>query len=109
MFVKEQRVDDYKCLKYSFKCLRCTLRGLINKFSLRLYAKNNYDSPLIGINSFSVNSCRSFSTLNNNEHKPLSPRGSELKPDPWFITGFTDAEGCFTCSILKSSGYKLGW
>jgi len=28
--------------------------------------------------------------------------------DPWFITGFTD-EGCFTCSVLKSSSYKFGF
>jgi len=28
---------------------------------------------------------------------------------PWFITGFTDAEGCFMISILKSSTYRTGW
>lgn len=27
----------------------------------------------------------------------------------WFLTGFTDAEGCFTISISKVSGWKLGW
>ena len=31
------------------------------------------------------------------------------KIDPWFITGFTDGEGCFSCSVLKSSSYKIGW
>ena len=29
--------------------------------------------------------------------------------DPWFITGITDAEGCFLISVLKDSEYKLGW
>ena len=32
-----------------------------------------------------------------------------LQIDPWFITGFTDGEGCFTCSVLKSHFYRLGW
>jgi hypothetical protein len=25
---------------------------------------------------------------------------------PWFITGFTDAEGCFRISIIKNKNYK---
>ncbi len=49
VFVKEQRVDDYRYLYYYCKYLRCTLRKLRNKFLLRLYTKNNYDSPLIGL------------------------------------------------------------
>jgi len=28
---------------------------------------------------------------------------------PWFITGFTDAEGCFSVSITKSNNTKIGW
>jgi len=31
------------------------------------------------------------------------------KLDPWFITGFTDAEGCFLVSIIKDKEYRLGW
>lgn len=26
---------------------------------------------------------------------------------PWFITGFTDAEGCFRISIIKNQNYKI--
>lgn len=29
--------------------------------------------------------------------------------NPWFITGFTDAEGCFYISISKNSKFKTGW
>lgn len=29
--------------------------------------------------------------------------------NPWFITGFVDAEGSFMVSILKSSTYRTGW
>ena len=25
---------------------------------------------------------------------------------PWFLTGFTDAEGCFRISIIKNKNYK---
>jgi hypothetical protein len=28
---------------------------------------------------------------------------------PWFVTGFTDAEGCFLVSIIKDKEYRLGW
>jgi hypothetical protein len=31
------------------------------------------------------------------------------KIHPWFITGFVDGEGCFSCSVLKSKSYKFGW
>ena len=29
--------------------------------------------------------------------------------DPHFITGFTDAEGCFAIGIFKKDSSKLGW
>ena len=29
--------------------------------------------------------------------------------DPFFVTGFTDAEGSFILSINKSTRYKVGW
>jgi hypothetical protein len=28
--------------------------------------------------------------------------------NPWFLTGFTDAEGCFTISIFKNNRVKTG-
>ena len=28
---------------------------------------------------------------------------------PWFVTGFSDAEGCFLISILRSNTTKSGW
>jgi hypothetical protein len=32
-----------------------------------------------------------------------------MKLNPWFVTGFTDAEGCFTFSISRKLGSQLGW
>lgn len=70
-----------------------------------MYTKNFYDSPSNCFNSsFNVNVRRNYTTLSSNKHKI-----DESQIDPWFITGFTDAEGCFTCSVLKSSSYKYGW
>ena len=63
-----------------------------------------YDSPFIGFNSLNVNTRRYYATLSNNKHKI-----NDLQIDPWFITGFSDGEGCFSCSVLKSSSYKFGW
>ena len=31
------------------------------------------------------------------------------KLNPWFVTGFTDAEGCFGLYIYKNANYKTGW
>ena len=37
----------------------------------------------------------------------VGPKPSKLSP--WFITGFTDAEGCFSISIYKDSTRPIGW
>ena len=31
------------------------------------------------------------------------------KLNPWFVTGFPDAEGCFGLYIYKNANYKTGW
>ena len=33
----------------------------------------------------------------------------KLQFDPWFLTGFVDAEGCFTLGINKNKDCKTGW
>lgn len=79
-----------------------------------MYTKNFYVSPLNGFNSLNVNNRRYYGTLSNNKYtSPLSPLGlgdiDNLQIDPWFTTGFTDGEGCFSCSVVKSHSYKFGW
>ena len=65
--------------------------------------KINQDSPLIGqvvanLNSSRVNSRRNYSTfknkIENNEFKP--------QINPLFISGFTEAEGSFMCTMTKT-------
>nr|YP_010608723.1 hypothetical protein PNX16_mgp048 [Drechslerella dactyloides]WAN89803.1 hypothetical protein [Drechslerella dactyloides] len=33
----------------------------------------------------------------------------EIKLNPYFITGFTDGEWCFSITIIKNSKFKFGW
>jgi hypothetical protein len=33
----------------------------------------------------------------------------KLTMDPWFVTGFADAEGCFSISLVRKNKLKVGW
>ena len=35
--------------------------------------------------------------------------GEITKLDPWFVTGFSDGEGCFYVSLREKKNSKLGW
>jgi len=83
--VKEQRVDGSWCIeKYNSLHLRCTLMGFERNYQIKI--------PSNQLNKLS------FSTLN---YKP--------NLNPWFVTGFTDAEGCFSISIKPDAKLKLKW
>src|ERR1700678_3462849 len=82
--VKEQRVDG-SCLSSIDK-----LRGTL------LAHENGYQTG-----SLSNLTCRKYSTLpcNNNITEPINS---------WFVSGFTDAEGCFRIPFRKSKTIKTG-
>ena len=44
--------------------------------------------------------------LNKQNYSTLSQTGFNNKLNPWFVTGFTDAEGCFIILILKDPKNK---
>jgi len=71
--VKEQRVDGSWCFLRG-KHLRCTLTGFERSYQVKFPSKQ----------------LRSYSTV-----------GKSLNPN--FVTGFTDAEGCFTISIYSDN------
>ena len=84
--VKEQRVDGswlLKNLAEGIRSLRCTLMEIERNYQIK-----------IPTNQLLV---KLFSTLNN---KILNP---------WFITGFADAEGSFIVSIYRDEKNKLKW
>jgi len=78
-FVKEQRVDGSWFL---IKNLRCTLMDFEINYPTRILSKQ------LSIRTFSTSDFKS-------------------KLNPWFVTGFTDAEGSFCTTIYKA--YKTGW
>jgi len=83
--VKEQRVDGSWCIGIKMH-LRCTLMGGKSRYPIKYPSKQ--------LNN------RFFSTLIN---LPVS------KLNSWFITGFADAEGCFSISIIPDARLKLKW
>lgn len=54
-----------------------------------------------------VNNKRYFST---SSERPIYNNNESIVPlNPWFLTGFADAESCFILSISKDSSKALGW
>lgn len=82
--VKEQRVDGSYFGFYPK--LRCTLMGFERNYQLKI-PSNQFNKNL-------------FSTLNTK---------SEAEINPWFLTGFVDAEGCFSIKILENAKLKTKW
>ena len=83
--VKEQRVDGSWYIKSKPMYLRCTLMGSESCYQVKIPSKQLNMSP-------TLRPRRCASTLIKKEN--LSNK--TLKLNPWFITGFTDAEGSFT-------------
>ena len=85
--------------KIKFPMLRCTLMGLEkgcrNPKDYGIFSKIN-ESSQIKTHTM-VLSGKNYSTLSMNNL------------DPWFLTGFADAEGSFIISIYKDDKAKLKW
>jgi len=86
--VKEQRVYGSW---YGLSYLRYTLLG---------FERNR----LVKIPSNQIMPRRFYITSNN-----INPKTDSLIILPWFVTGFTDAEGCFTIIARKSPRSNTGW
>ena len=84
--VKEQRVDGSYCIKAKSNKmqLRYTLMGFERNYPVKI--------PTNQLNN------RSFSTFS-----------TQSKINPWFITGFSDAEASFIVSMYKDDKSKLKW
>jgi len=85
--VKEQRVDGswlLNKLAVPVRSLRCTLMGFERNYQVKIPAKQ-----LIN---------RTYSTVLNKQTL-----------NPWFLSGFADAESSFILSIFKNEKSKLKW
>jgi hypothetical protein len=60
--------------------------------------------------SRSCSSIRSYSTHSNN-YISIDPEQNkeQVSLNPWYVTGFCDAELCFHIQTVASTSYRLGW
>jgi len=103
IIVKEQRVDGswflfIKAIPNVKRNLRCTLMGLKKdcRNNFGLFSNFHFESSQVKIPT-KVFLNKNYSTLSN------------INLNPWFITGFADAEGSFIISIYKDNNTKLKW
>ena len=97
--VKEQRVDgSWDLLKSTApsaskcKSLRCTLTGFERNHQVKIPSKQ-------------LNNRLFYSTQVQQPQIDLNKQNIE----PWFITGFTDAYGCFSIQIQPNAKLKTKW
>lgn len=94
--VKEQRVDGSWYSLYNNNLnkmyLRCTLMNFERNYQVKILSNR-------------INVLRTYITIVTHEpvlvHKP--------KINPWFLSGFADAEGSFSILIQPNSKYKTNW
>ena len=89
IFVKEQRVNGSWCDKRILSDLRCTLLGFERSYQVKIPSNQ---------------------IIQKQFHSTVSSLENNILPlDPWFISGFSDAEGCFLVLIRKAPKNLLGW
>ena len=115
--VKEQRVDGSWI--HSFKQSNSILRYTLMAFERKYQTKN--PSKQIVIPASFLRRAKNFSTYSQcknlfQSYNPSIYPEQFLKTDviikklePWFVTGFTDAEGCFGFYLYKTAYSKTGW
>lgn len=124
-FTKEEVELLTSVLKAKFN-LKCTLHKNNKKYFIQI-ADDSIDLLISIVRpyllpSYLKNLSRNSLTLSNNRYpvdKNLVRKvgvsryhtisGSLVKIDPWYITGFADAESCFKVVVFKSKTVKLGW
>jgi hypothetical protein len=112
--VKEQRVDGSYFTNHKLMKLRCTLTGFERNYQTKISSKQF----VIQNKNFSTNSqyknlpfsniCDTSSILPVSALKGWTD-ANLIRLNPWFVTGFTDADGCFGLYIYKNKNYKTGW
>ena len=131
IIVNEQRVDGSWWEKYKNKCishLRCTLLGLEINFKVSFFPvggpksrKALRDGEPIGLIPIPLfkygNETEKIKTYieikrfySSKFHQSYIEKHNLCTPlHPWFITGFSDAEGCISVSIFEDHNYKAGF
>lgn len=84
--VKEQRVDGNWFLCKTARSLRCTLMGFERSYQIKILSKQLITQ-------------QNFSSL-------ASAQVQNFNLNPWFVTGFSDAESSFSISIYLDKRSK---
>jgi LAGLIDADG endonuclease len=103
IYVKEQRVDGSYFGSVSIPRLRCTLTGGKSRYHIKIPSKQLNPACLAMVK-------RTFYTLPllSLNDKQMSGQGRNVL-NPWFFSGFTDAEGCFSIGIRPDAKLKIKW
>jgi hypothetical protein len=101
IYVKEKRVDG-SYFGYNPR-LRCTLTGGKSRYHIKIPSKQLNPTCLAMVK-------RTFYTLPllHLNDKQMSGQGRNVL-NPWFFSGFTDAEGCFSIGIRPDAKLKIKW
>ena len=86
--IKEQRLDGSRQVS-GVSCLRFSLTGLERNYKVKIPSKQ-------------INKVRFYSTHDVDQTQ-------KLIMNPWFLTGFCDAESSFTIRIRKQQDCSTGW
>lgn len=99
--VKEQRVDGKRVNPCSNKGLqlRCILKNFERNLVIKVLPNLSFYTP--GRLRLGAAGPRNYSTS--------LLKTTEFKLNPWFVTGFADAEGCFTVTFQKNLRVKNGY
>jgi len=103
IYVKEQRVDGSYFGSVSNPRLRCTLTGGKSRYHIKIPSKQLNPACFTVVK-------RTFYTLpilHLNDKQMLGQGRNVL--NPWFFSGFTDAEGCFSIGIRPDAKLKIKW
>ena len=94
---------------YKNQQLRCILKYGASYYQTKILSKQF----VIQTKNFSTNSQKICQNLvqvyTPSINSVLKNDVNNNKLNPWFVTGFTDAEGCFGLYIYKNANYKTGW
>ncbi len=117
----------YKVLSNKNNTVKTNISNKTTKTEITLFQTASHfekiDNKINNLSNLSLSKKRNFSTLNNLtglSHKlksnisledsiNFSGEGEEtIDLNPFFVTGFVDAEGCFLINVRKNNKYKLG-
>jgi hypothetical protein len=105
--VKEQRVDG-SWHNNGVMCLRCILMDFERNYQIKVLSnqinKQSRFGQVAWLNQPYQKKGRFFSWVPSKAVQQDSTQ--DLTMDPWFVTGFTDGEGCFALSVRKRKRSK---